>query len=59
MLTVQNRYFNTDFNNHAEVLSSSLGEEETKIVFQNIIMCIKENFSYRKIYNEHLFSLIL
>lgn len=57
MLSVQNRYFNTDFNNHAEVLSSPL-REATKMVFQNILICVKENFSYQKIYSGHLFSLI-
>lgn len=57
MLSVQNRYFNTDFNNHAEVLSSPLGEA-TKMIFQNILICVKGNFSYQKIYSGHLFSLI-
>lgn len=58
MLSVQNRYFNTDFNYLAEVLSSPLGEEATKMVVQNILMCFKGNFSYQKIYRGHLFSLI-
>lgn len=58
MLSVQNRYFNTVFNYLAEVLSSPLGEEATKMGFQNILMCVEGNFSYQKIYSGHLFSVI-